>query len=76
VLTRKPVNFTLSLGSAQVSVCGPAVFVTRAWENGGETFDEYKSLLAGEAAAIVELLRRNRSRFDPSELYRLLGWEI
>ncbi|WP_342437012.1 hypothetical protein NSS79_27990 [Paenibacillus sp. FSL L8-0436] len=75
-LTRKPVNFTLSFGSVQVSVCGPAVFVPRAWESGGETFYEYKSLLAGEAAAIVELLRRKWSRFDPSELHRLLGWEI
>lgn len=50
-LTGKPGNFTLSFGSAPVSVFGPAVFVTRVWESGGETFDEYKSLLAGEAAA-------------------------
>ncbi|APO48538.1 hypothetical protein BS614_30950 (plasmid) [Paenibacillus xylanexedens] len=75
-LTGKPVNFTLSFGSAPVSVCGPAVFVTRVWESGGETFDEYKSLLAGEAAAIVELLKRDRSRFDPSEFHELLGLEI
>lgn len=71
-----PVNFTLFFGSAPVSVCGPAIFVTRAWESGGEMFDEYKSLLAGEAAAIVELLKRDRSRFDPSELHELLGWKI
>ncbi|QQZ64560.1 hypothetical protein JI735_34570 (plasmid) [Paenibacillus sonchi] len=75
-LIRKPVNFTLSLGAAQVSVCGPAVFVARVWESDGETFDEYKSLLAGEAAAIVELLKRDRNRFDPSELHKLLGWEF
>lgn len=75
-LSGKPINFTLSFGSAPVSVCGPAIFVTRVWESGEETFDEYKSLLAGEAAAIVELLRRDRNQFDPSELHRLLGWEI
>lgn len=75
-LTGKPVNFTLAFGSTPVSVCGPAVFVTRVWESGGETFDEYKSLLAGEAAAIVELLRRDRYLFDPSELHRHLGWEL
>ncbi|MBP2247207.1 hypothetical protein J2Z28_003858 [Paenibacillus xylanexedens] len=50
--------------------------MTRVWESGGETFDEYKSLLAGEAAAIVELLRRDRYLFDPSELHRHLGWEL
>lgn len=76
-LTGKPVNFTLAFGLASESVCGPAVFVTRVWESGGEeTFDEYKSLLAGEAAAIVELLKRDRNQFDPSELHRLLGWEL
>lgn len=30
----------------------------------------------GEAGAIVELLKRDRNQFDPSELHRLLGWEL
>ncbi|MGM1023764.1 MAG: hypothetical protein ACQEXV_25295 [Bacillota bacterium] len=73
----KQVNFTISYGGAERTVCGPAVFVNRIFERGGgETYDEYKSLLAGEAAAIVDLFKRNRMTFHPDELHRLLGWEL
>ncbi|MFS0728398.1 hypothetical protein [Paenibacillus sp. 1P07SE] len=69
-----PFNFTLTNGSAEDQVYGAAVFVKRIWERDGETFDPYKALLPGEAAAIVELFKRNRGTFDTRELYKLLGW--
>ncbi|MFB5678833.1 hypothetical protein [Paenibacillus terreus] len=75
-LTGKEINFTLVYRSAQINVYGPAVFVNRVWETGEETFDEYKTLSAGEAAAIVELFQRNRNVFEPMALHRLLGWEL
>ncbi|MFM9280915.1 hypothetical protein [Paenibacillus jiagnxiensis] len=75
-LTGQAINFTIVYRAAQINVYGPAVFVNRVWETGEETFDEYKSLSAAEAAVIVDLFRRNRDVFEPMSLHKLLGWEL